>query len=173
MHGHVERHVPVMRQSGLAYVSIFASATSYLYRQQREAVVSSRDLRPNDRARPPPQRPVAPIRRRRMVQPIERRGARRRPVVPPETLLRPAKATACTPRRTSLTSNHADENSHYDHARTPPFRTAPRTQTAGTADRGRCINRIIDMHRECELFAHRYVGVGQFTMPHDSHTVRH
>jgi hypothetical protein len=71
-------------------------------------------MRPDHRARAPPQRPVAPIRCRRLVQAIAARGQRRRPVVPAEPLLRGAKATGCTARRTSLTSKHADENGQYD-----------------------------------------------------------
>jgi hypothetical protein len=128
MHGHPERLFLSCRQSVLAYVSIFAWATSYLHRQQREAVVSSRDLRPDDRARSPAQRPVAPIRCRRMVQAIAPRGRRSGPVVAPETLLRRAKATACTARRTSLTTKHADENRHHDRTRTRSFHSchAPR-----------------------------------------------
>jgi hypothetical protein len=73
------------------------------------------------------QQTVAATRRGRLVQTIEPRGQRRRPVVPPETLL-PAYATACTARRASLTSKQADENRHYDHTRTRAFRArhAPR-----------------------------------------------
>jgi hypothetical protein len=74
------------------------------------------------------QQTVAATRRGRLVQTIEPRGQRRRPVVPPETLLRPAYATACTARRASLTSKQADENRHYDRTRTRAFRArhAPR-----------------------------------------------
>ena len=55
-------------------------------------------------------------------QTIELRDQRRRPAVPPETLFRPAYATACTARRASLTSEQADENRHYDRTRTSAFR---------------------------------------------------
>jgi len=32
---------------------------------------------------------------------------------------------------------------------------------------------MIDMIRECELFANRYVGNRQITMPRDHHTMQH
>jgi len=111
-----ERHVRVMGSTKFVReCEHFGICCELLYRDYSERnFVKHREMRPDDRAKAPTQQTVASTRCRGLVKPSEPRHQRRRALVPPERLRRPAARSKRTDDSTEWTRRRAAHATHRD-----------------------------------------------------------